>query len=82
MIPRKRSELDWKEIQKTPTIVHWMMLRYWHARAPEERQLLERLPDPGPDVESLIRRNITSRELDFIEECYYDLRASEKMSVD
>lgn len=50
------------------------MLRYWHSAAPIEAKELCRLPMPGPSPMSLISRGLSMFDLEFIEECYLDLR--------
>lgn len=60
--------------QKNTKLCHFMMLKYWHRFANQELKEHYRLPEVGETFEGLLRRNLTSKDVEYIEACYWELR--------
>jgi len=57
------------------TMKHYLMLKYWHRKAPRDLKAHYRLPEVGESFDGLARRSFNPIDIFTIEEAYFELRA-------
>lgn len=56
------------------TMKHFLMLKYWHKKAPNYRKIYWSLPHPGDSIDGFLERPFDELDIYLIEDCYKALR--------